>query len=127
MLGIFGNLEQIKRLSRTGTLVEMGIYPSSVLQLPQGFLGTSTNIAPILVCFLKRDKFNLVCYLDYQEIDHVDNLDIFIERHKGQLLGEERFDKYVELAARDLDYLLNEVSQQRFVEEDNLYFDFVNS
>ncbi|MDA9930931.1 putative DNA binding domain-containing protein [Alphaproteobacteria bacterium] len=123
IITVFASLNQVERLTKNGKFEGMGLYPSSVLQLPQSFFGEQTAIAPVLVCLLKRDKFNLVYFCEFEEKDLDDNLEYFVENHRGQSLdGENDFVNYVTNGARNVDYLINQVRIQRFADDDNLFY-----
>ena len=126
-VGLFTSLNQIKSLDKLGSFDKLGIFPASIMQLYKGFFGSITSINPILVCFCKRDKFNLISFLEFKETDNKDNISNFIDRHRGIILGEKKYLEYIKNEKRDSNSLIGEVLKENNFNSQNLYLGFFES
>jgi hypothetical protein len=116
------SLNALREIEKNGLCEAKGLVPSSAIELPENFLAPAFSLRPILATFIKSLEFRAMTFLSYtylmSELD--DYVDIIAEGHRGEIIGDkERLAGYMEVGARDLEYLLN-LSSVRFQDDDNL-------
>ena len=122
-IALVSNLKWVKSKYNDGTFENNNLLPTSVLRLPTN--PWRANAGPFyLVCFARRSKLNRTVFIDYAMDGHQDNLSFFVESHKpplGDFFADiDDLDFYLKTAARDVNYLLDEVAVSRFAEDESL-------